>query len=268
MSIWLPGYEQIVVSTGRTGDLPRHPRSPSRIILHTTEGLRLYDYPYPPHFTLAVAGDPHSLPAGKSWYTGKAGQRGYTAGHRMKHQHCDLGLTSYALLHRAGDPETNHEGAHCVQVEIISMAATPPDWSDSMYGLVAEWLADIVTALPVLAPALDNWPEQWSARGSWGFSTPYRVSWDTWQRGLNSKPTLWGHQHVPGNDHWDPGALDIVKLTRMAKDVLAVAQPEPEPVPPPSWRVLKRLHVLDERTARQAERIQALRSRVKALEGR
>jgi len=255
MAIWLPNYKKVVVSTNRTGDYPRHPSTPGRIVLHTTEGLRLFDYPYPPHFTLGLAGGEHSLKAGKYWTP--AGYVTLAVGDEVKHQHCDLNLTNYALLHRSGDPETNHEGIHNVGVEIISMAASPPNWSDRMYGLVAGWLADVVRAIPSLTPALDNYPEKWSAKGSWGFSTPYRVSWDTWQKGLNGLPTLWGHQHVPGNDHWDPGALDIVKLTRMAKDILGGG-----PVVNP-WRlnVIGRLNQHDEELA-------TLRQRVVSLEGR
>jgi len=248
--MWLPDYQRVVVSTARTGDVPRNRNTPPRIVLHTTEGLRLFDYPYPPHFTLGIAGDQHSLPA-KSYWT-PAGTMSLAAGERVKHQHCDLNLTSYALLHRGGDPETNHEGSHCVQVEIVSMAKSPPSWSDAMYGLVAGWLADVVTALPELRPALDNWPAKWSASGSYGFSTPYRVSWDVWQKGLNGKATLWGHQHVPGNDHWDPGALDVKKLTGMAKTILGqIGQPEP----PFRLRVLKRLAQHDEYLAALDERL-------------
>jgi len=252
--IWLDGYEPIVVSTRRTGEQPRHPDSPPRIILHTTEGRHTYDYPFPPHFTLGLVGDPDSLPAGDYWLPG-VGNRTYRTGDQLRHQHCDLNLTSYALLHRSGDPETNHEGSHCVQVEIISMAADPPGWSDAMYGLVASWLADVITALPELKPCLDNYPAVWSARGSYGFDTPYRVSWNTWKNGLNQQPTLWGHQHVPGNSHWDPGALDAVKLSRMAKTILGAVPPEQ---PGWKWRVVKRLNAHDEKLAALDQRIRRL----------
>jgi len=258
--MWLPDYQRVVVSTSRTGDTPRQPGLPPRIVLHTTEGLRLFDYPYPPHFTLGIADDPHSLPAKQYWTP--AGTMILTPGEQVKHQHCDLSLTSYALLHRDADPETNHAGSHCVQVEIISQASTPPSWSDQMYGLVAGWLADVVTALPVLRPALDNYPAQWSARGSWGFTTPYRVSWPTWQGGLGGLPTLWGHQHVPGNDHWDPGALDVVKLTRMAKAILGtppVSVPQPTI---PAWRLLQRLTRTEQILRAHDEAITVLRQRL------
>lgn len=232
--LWLPNYEKVVVSSKnrdgspKIGDKPRHPESPPRIVLHTTEGLRTYDYPWPPHFTLGLVGDPHSLPAGSYWFPG--GNRRLYDGQELRLQHCDLSLTSYALLHRDGDPDTNHRGSHCVQVEIISMAASPPHWSDDMYRLVASWLADVVKALPELRPALDNWPpaSMWSERGSWGFNTPFRMSWETWAKGIGGKPMLCAHEHVPGNDHWDTGALDVVRLTNLAKSLL-------EP-PGPTWR--------------------------------
>ncbi len=259
MSIWLNGYEKVVGSTNKTGDTPRHPDSPSRIVLHTTEGLRLYDYPWPPHFTLALTGDPHSLPVGN--YTLPGHTFTYKEGDEVRHQHCDLALSSYALLHRSSDPETNHEGAHCVQVEIVSMAASPPHWSDAFYKLVASWLANVVTALPDLLPALDNYPLQWSERGSWGFDTPYRMSWKSWQEGINGKtgvPFLCGHQHVPGNDHWDPGALDIAKLTRLAKELLN----PPIPIPTLEERIVK----LEDLHLQQRTRISLLTKRVKVLE--
>ena len=262
--MWLPGYEKIVVSTKRTGEAPRGGGSPGRIVIHTTEGLRLYDYPYPPHFTLGLAGDPHSLPA-KSYWT-PAGTVTLKPGEQVKHQHCDLNLTSYALLHRSGDPETNHRGSHCVQVEIVSMAATPPKWSDGMYGLAAGWLADVVTAVPELRPALDNWPNKWSASGSWGFTTPYRMSWAEWRDGINGRPGvpfLCGHQHVPGNDHWDPGALDVAKLTRMAKAILDEPAPGGRP-----WRlrIMARLKAAEEAQAAAAQRIGRLERRLTTVE--
>lgn len=255
MSLWLPTYKQVIVSTRRTGDNPRQWGTPPRIVLHTTEGLRLFDYPYPPHFSIGLVGHEYSLKAGSYWTP--AGTLKLVNGETVKHQHCDLEKTSYALLHRAGDPETNHEGAHCVQVEIISYAASPPKWDDRMYGLVAGWLADVVTALPELAPALDNYPDKWYGGSGWGFNSPSRMTWATWQRGLNSKPFLCGHQHVPGNDHWDPGQIDLPKLTGMAKEILGVT-----PVARP-WRVrvIKRLNQAEEEIATLRERVVRLESR-------
>jgi hypothetical protein len=264
--IWLDGYEKIVVSTNRTGEHPRRPNSPPRIVLHTTEGLRIFDYPFPPANTLGLVGDPHSLPAGKYWTPGK-GMTEYKAGQEIRHQHCDLDLTSYALLHRSSDPETNHEGAHCVQVEIISAAASTPKWSDGMYGLVASWLADVVTALPELLPALDNYPEpdKWSAHGSYGFTTPYRMGWEEWQFGINDQAFLCGHQHVPGNEHWDPGNLNIVKLTGMAKQILGAPPVIVEP-DIPTWRILRRLTAAEQRLHAHNEAIVTLRQRMARYE--
>lgn len=230
MSIWLPNYEKVIVSARdssgnpRIGDKPRHPESPPRIVLHSTEGLRTYDFPWPPHNTLGLVGNKHSLKAGTYWWPD--GSRKVYDGQEIRLQHCDLNLTSYALLHRSGDPDTNHRGSHCVQVEVISMAAWPDEWDEKMYGLVASWLADVVTALPELEPALDNYPkypEEWSEKGSWGFNTPYRMSWAEWKDGINGRigaPFICAHQHVPGNDHWDTGALNIERLVAMTKALL------------------------------------------------
>lgn len=248
MSLWLPEYEKVVMPSKRTGDTPRHPESPPRIILHSTEGLRTFDYPWPPHFTLGLVGDQHSLPAGTYWWPD--GNRKVYNGQEIRLQHCDLALTSYALLHRSGDPDTNHRGSHCVQVEVISKAAWPDEWSDKMYALVASWLADIVEALPELEPALDNYPAypaEWSEKGSWGFSTPFRLTWKEWQDGINGRiglPFICAHQHVPGNDHWDTGALNIERLTGMAKAILHPTGATFE------QRVLRRLRVLEAKVAK------------------
>jgi hypothetical protein len=256
-AIWLSEYEKVVVSTGRTGDVPRHPESPGRIVLHTTEGLRTYDYPYPPHFTLGIFGEPRAWPSATQWFPG--GSRTLAAGQVLRLQHADLNLASYALLHRSGDPDTNHRGAHCVQVEIISNASDPPHWSAAMYGLVADWLADVVTALPELRPALDNFvaPDKWSEQGSWGFDTPFRMTWQEWDKGINGKPGvpfLCAHQHVPGNDHWDTGALDVVRLTTLAKALLLPDPPAPL--------------TLEQQVLRLRRKVRGLELRVTAMEGK
>jgi len=218
-------------------------------VLHTTEGLRTFDYPWPPHFTLGLVGDPHSLQPGLHWFPG--GSRRLALGDVLKLQHCDLALSSYALLHRDIDPDTNHRGSHCVQVEIISTAAAPPHWSQAMYDLVGGWLADVVTGLPDLLPVLDNYPDpaMWSERGSWGFDAPQRMTWAEWENGINGRPGvpfLCAHQHVPGNDHWDTGALDVVRLVMAAKAFLNPSVPDESE---PTFRqvVRARLRRLEER---------------------
>lgn len=250
--IWLPEYEKVVVSTGRTGDTPRHPESPGRIVLHTTEGKRTYDYPYPPHFTIGLVGDKDSLPAGAYWFPPANGGTRALAPGELHLQHCDLNLASYALLHRSGDPDTNHRGEHCVQVEIISMASTPDTWSDAMYGLVADWLADVITALPDLRPALDNFPEpeKWTEHGSWGFDAWTRMTWQEWEKGINGRegvPFLCAHEHVPGNDHWDTGALNVVKLTTMAKALLDEEPHQPLTLGQQVKRLRRRVRKMDVR---------------------
>ena len=60
----------------------------------------------------------------------------------------------------------------------------------------------------VLADLADSWDIPWKARKRW----PGSRSVKAWR-----KSGIHGHCHAPGNDHTDPGGIDIDKLMREAR---------------------------------------------------
>jgi hypothetical protein len=188
---------------GLAGTRPRRGDKPPRLVLHTTEGRSLPAYSSPPHFTVGV-GDPESMPA--------------LARGRVKFwQHVSLDRTAYALLHRRGTAETNHLGSHCVQIEIITCVGDNPaariignrgHLPPVLLEAVANLIREILVKVPGIDPRTFPPPGRWSAVGSFGPLAPQRFTVREWEE-FNG---ICGHQHVPGNAHWDPGALDIVGL--------------------------------------------------------
>jgi hypothetical protein len=110
-------------------------------------------------------------------------------------QHISIDSGAMALRNLSGGVETNR--ANCVQVELIGFAAQTHNWSDAAYANLAK---------------LARWIEQHhgvARKCSVTFtSSVHHVSNDTW---LGYSGHI-GHQHVPENDHWDPGQLKIEKV--------------------------------------------------------
>lgn len=192
---------------GRTGKRPRRGDAPSRLVLHTTETDRLPGYRNggsAPHFTIGV-GHPGSL-------------RHEPLGAVRVWQHFPLDRTARALRHDG--PETNHMGAHCIQIEVVTYVGDQPPHgivgnkgkfpaplTEALAGLVREIL-DVVDDIDI-----DQFPDLWSSTNAASASSPQRMSAAQWER-FNG---ICGHQHVPGNTHWDPGAFDIEGFVRMVK---------------------------------------------------
>jgi hypothetical protein len=222
MSIFLPIAEKKTYEA-KAGRPPRRADAPSRIVIHTTETARLPGYrdgSVAPHFTIGV-GDPGSLPNEE-------------AGKVRIWQHISLDRTASALKHKPGTIETNHMGAHCVQIECITYIGDqdkagivgnkgkfPKALSKALAGLVDE----ITTALGDIN--ISTYPEKWSASGSYGEKASQRLTEEQWET-FNG---ICGHEHVPNNTHWDPGAFDIeefmgyVTTKRQADSGSAVGQP-------------------------------------------
>jgi hypothetical protein len=200
MSIFLPIAEQKTYPE-KGGRVPRRRDAPSRIVIHTTETARLPGYrggSVAPHFTIGV-GDPGSLP-------------NEDPGKVRIWQHISLDRTASALKHNPGTIETNHMGAHCIQIECITYIGDqdkagivgnkgkfPKALSKALAGLVDE----ITAALGDIN--INIYPEKWSATGSYGEKASQRLTEAEWE----SFNGICGHEHVPNNTHWDPGAFDI-----------------------------------------------------------
>jgi hypothetical protein len=176
--LWLP--DATVIKSPVKG--PKFLPLPWRGVLHTTEGSTLdgaigsfRQTNFWPHFTIA----PKTL---------------------QIVQHLPLTIGARAL----SDKATPENAAHCIQIEIVGQAAETPTWAPEQLAFIRDVMRQIEDLVPI--------PRQ-SGRtflGSVGVNkTPgNRMSVNEWKVFSG-----WcGHQHVPGESHWDPGAIDIDTL--------------------------------------------------------
>ena len=158
---------------------------PYRIVLHTTEGASYAGAraayranSVSPHFTIS-----------------------YEDGRLQVWQHVDLARAATALEHRAGTVETNRLSA--VQIEVVAFAAQPA-WPIGLIQGVADLIGWISTQTGVkpIAPQFKAYP------ASYGENNGIRFSDAGWAA-FNG---VCGHQHVPHQDHGDPGAVNVALL--------------------------------------------------------
>jgi hypothetical protein len=147
--------------------------APPRLVWHTVEGYNLPAYKgSAPHFTL-------SIKTGKLW------------------QHVPVNRASSSLKHPSGTAETNH--AHAIQVELTdAFAKDSQDWSAAAYARIASlarWIEKNAGVARRCGVEFGRYPN----------ALPKRLSGTAWLRYSGHI----GHQHVPNNDHGDPGALKI-----------------------------------------------------------
>lgn len=119
-------------------------------------------------------------------------------------QHLPIDVAARSLRHPPGTVETNRQ--HAIQVEIVGSADNSPrfpkEYLDGIAGLM-RWIeanANIKCATgvefraPGQAPRLSD--DEWLSYSGWC-----------------------GHEHVPHNDHEDPGAIDIQHLLNLDTSV-------------------------------------------------
>ena len=104
-----------------------------------------------------------------------------------------------SLQHISG-PETNR--ANCIQVEIVGFAEHSHEWPVDVYKRLA--------ALAVLIEHRVSIPRK--AGGS--FAHPQRLSGVAFVKASGH----FGHCHVPGNIHWDPGNFNIKLLFELMRN--------------------------------------------------
>lgn len=143
---------------------------PPRLVWHTTEGYGLPSYSGSnPHFTI----DPE---------TG------------VLYQHQSVEGTARALVNASGGVETNSRSS--IQVEIIGFAGQSQTWDEEAYGHLAELARWIEKHCGVA--------RECGVSFAGAGATPH-MSNDKWLGYAGHC----GHQHVPENAHWDPGAFRI-----------------------------------------------------------
>jgi len=193
---WLPGYTIITLGpSGGTYDRHDNPK----LVWHTTEGNSLAGAEaafarYPPH----IGVDP---------VTGE------------KHQYIDLDRSAYSLGH------SDAEDSFAIQVEVVGRASESWAWSSER--LV--WLGENVVAPVADAVGVPDLALPFYGEGS-GYvlaspDSPVRLTLGDWDNFAGHV----GHQHCPGDDHWDPGALDITAILAAAHPPASEAEPEEDP---------------------------------------
>lgn len=156
-----------------------------KIVLHTTESSTVPGYGgflniknVAPHFTLDRSG--------------------------VVFQHHPINRAARALRNLAGGVETNRQGRYCVQIEIVGYAKNgsklPVKQMASLRALV-KWIR---SETGVKA----NYPSKIGGEFCYGYKSSCRMKYAYWPV-FNG---VCGHQHVPENTHWDPGAFNFAVL--------------------------------------------------------
>jgi hypothetical protein len=172
------------------------------IVWHTTEGTSLPSYDggaQAPNFTAK----PDFAAKRLAWF-----------------QHFDFDVSSRALVNKVGGVETNT--LNVVQVEIVGTCDpathkkwgsaphlyTPelPDWAIRDLAAFSKWAHDQHGVPLTSSVTFKAYPGSYGANG-------VRMSGSQW----NNYTGHCGHQHVPENDHGDPGALPIAAILAAAK---------------------------------------------------
>lgn len=175
------------------------------VVLHTTEGTAL-----PTYDGGAVAPNFTAVPDLKNkkliWY-----------------QHFYVDTSSRALVNKPGGVQTNTNNV--CQVELVGTCDPKAHvkWSSSSHiywPQAPEWaLRELAKFLAWMHENHDiplSGPSTWlSYPDSYG-SNKSRMNFDNW----NKFKGICGHQHVPENDHGDPGSLDFATLVKYTKEIL------------------------------------------------
>ncbi|MER6115583.1 hemopexin repeat-containing protein [Streptomyces sp. NPDC001743] len=174
-NVWLPNAERMPATKAGPKYLPL----PWRGVLHTTEGP-------------TIDGALQTFRATNFWPTLTIEPNTFRVV-----QHYSLNAGARAL----SDGATPENAARCVQIEIVGFAAQTPTWAPEKLAFIREVVRDIESLVPIPrasgrmfldAAGVSSHPGNRMSVADWkGFS-----GWC-------------GHQHVPGESHWDPGAIDI-----------------------------------------------------------
>lgn len=190
----MPGASRVQKFSGN-----RHKAKIDKIVLHTTEGGSWPGYNgggNAPHFTVHRGG-------------------------RIR-QHIDTAYSAKALVNRRGGVETNNDG--CIQIEFIGSCDRAyakrhklffvEDATDEDFEGLAKVLAWIHQEHGVVLSTRDL---VWSDTNAAYATAPQRMSFKEWRDFTG----VCGHAHVPENDHWDPGKMDVDRVLVLARRLLS-----------------------------------------------
>lgn len=187
MSIYT-SHEWLPIVGVQTGTYTGGPR---KLVLHTTEGslpgaLAAYHQKgVVPHFTWDFPG-------------------------RKRLQHVDTIRSVSALSNDMGGVQTNRDSA--IQVEITGFAADSHNWSDAILHWLAVGIEEICRKESINARHFPRFVGE--SEHPAGEGAAQRMTFSEW----DNFDGVCGHQHVPENEHWDPGALNYPKILSYMED--------------------------------------------------
>ncbi|MCR8576458.1 peptidoglycan-binding domain-containing protein [Streptomyces sp. Isolate_219] len=181
------------------------PSRPARVVWHTTEsGAGDAAFSSVGKYLISIGAEPHIL---YDPTTDRLGQFG------------PLGESARALRND-GSTRTNRTGKACIQIEVMARAGKPftgywkpgPNFRALMAAIRSWGIPDV---FPMGAPAKTA-------------AAAIKRDRSTWL----SDGGHYGHCNVPGNDHWDPGAISTAKLFAAAPASAPSTPSKPKPTTP------------------------------------
>lgn len=229
---WMPGASRVQTFSGNG-----HREAVDILVVHTTEGSSWPGYNgggYAPHVTLKHTGSIR--------------------------QHIDTARSAKALVNRSGGVQTNNAGA--LQAECIGSCDRAyaqrhglfywPEATDDDLEPLARFMAWAHTehGIPLTTRGL-----KFSGSNAYGVNAPQRMSFAEWR----AFSGVCGHQHVPENDHWDPGAMPVARAVELARRLVnagsipsgGTSAPAPDPARP--WRTSPRVSGFSETEVRRIQ---------------
>lgn len=180
MEGWHPRANRAPASSGGSSYIG----VPWKLVIHTIEAPAdtLYSY------------NPGNYYGHQSWPQATIDRAGI-------HQHRPITESGSALYNASGGVETNR--ANAIQCEVMGQAAHIDDLPDETLRHLADWLTWCAeqTGTPLNFATFNG-------DGAYGEGAPQRFGGQEWLDFAG----ICGHQHVPENDHWDPGALPVDRL--------------------------------------------------------
>lgn len=178
IDLWLDSAERRPAAANG----PAYIDLPWRGVLHTTEGT-------------AVDGALATFDAKKVWPT-----LTIDPDHLRIIEHYPVSRGARALT----DSLTPQNAARCVQIEIVGRAVDAPGWAPERLAFIRDVMRQVEDLVPIPRTSGRSFLDAAGVNTHPG----NRMSVDEWKRFSG-----WcGHQHVPGNTHWDPGGIDIDTL--------------------------------------------------------
>lgn len=193
MDLWLPGYEHDPEPGAGLSVAPGRPK----VVIHTTES------------------GPGTLAAIRNLWRGSSnwgkGLPHFIAEGDRYVQLLPLDVGAYTLQNSPGGADTNRSGP-AIQVEIVGFARD--EFTAAELDALGRWLADLVRAGVDLD--LSQHPRFYGEGDGIVLaseSSPIRMG----AGAFTAFGGFCGHQHVPENDHWDPGHLDADRVETIAR---------------------------------------------------